>query len=279
MSKRYFQDPKFNEWLVYRLENLEVEQTSSLNSHEKALVATKEARKRFATSAPLDKVLSFLTKIGLHTALVICDTGKLDPEIFKRAFIQHHSKNQHTRNAHMDVLAEMKEKNLFVVDERQIAIALSMMADDCHSAAFELNEQFPKGKRSLNRLKEAIKSKSIEHQFKEHTEAFQNISRLLFESVLIKGWLSGRKNVTLVDLMILLVLVLYPTNYVAIGKIQRSTASVRTGATITKRCNYMWLHTGLLEKLPKQRPPAYRITSKGILLIGEVLNHIVRKLD
>lgn len=278
----YFFDDKWNEYVYNILSNVSQEQKLRLNSQELQILKSDGAMKRFASSAPLRQQLVMLTKIGYDWFFGFYPAGKNMPELMKKTYRQHTLKD--TR---VEVMQELIDSHVFVIDNRAVATALSMMAMNNHANVFMINSEFLKIPRELAQyerssvsLAKLVKDHNPNNATAEFREALRSLdlfNEIVGEVFRSEDYLRTVMGVTRLDFWILHFLFKHRNNYVSLDYLKRQLYEKYALKGIALRCNYLWKEMNVIDKLPKTTNTSYTIKSDGILLLGQIMNTIINR--
>lgn len=278
----YFFDDKWSELVYHILSNLNADQKTRLNGRELNLLKTDSAIKRFATTAPHRAQMVMLTRLGYDWFFGLYPVGKMLPDLMKKAYRQHTIKD--TR---VEVMQEMIESHVFIIDNKAVATALAMMAQNNHSDLLYINSEFLKLPRMLdqyqktnNPLAQLLKDHNPNNVTAEYRDALRSldmINEIVGETFRSEEFLKSVMGLTKLDYMVLHHLFRYRNNYVSLDYLKRQLASAFPSKSIPLRCNYLFKDKKLIDKLPKTAPVSYTIKADGILALGEIMNMIINR--
>lgn len=278
----YFFDDKWCEYVYNILSNVSHEQKIKLNSRELQILKTDAAIKRFSSSAPLKQQMVMLTRLGYDWFFGFYPVGKMMPELMKKAYTQHTIKDTRT-----DVMQELIDSHVFVIDNKAVATALSMMAMNNHSSVFMINSEFlklPKElaiyERSSSSLANLVKDYNPNNVTAEYREAMRSLdlfNEIVGEVFRSEDYLKTVMRITRIDFWILHYLFKHRNNYVSVDYLKRQLHEKYPLKSIAIRCNYLWKELKLIDRLPKTTNISYTIKSDGILLLGEIMNIIINR--
>lgn len=278
----YFFDDKWSEYVYNILSNVSHEQKIRLNSGELQILKTDTSMKRFASSASIKQQMVLLTRLGYDWFFGFYPVGKMLPELMHKAY------NQHTiKDTRVEVMQELIDSHVFVIDNKAVATALSMMAMNNHSNLFMINSEFLKvpkelaiyerASTSLANLVKDYNPGNATAEFREALRSMDVFNEIVGEVFRMEDYLKTVMRITKLDYWILHYLFKHRNNYVSIEFLKRNLYDKYAGKSIGIRCNYLWKELKLIDKLPKTTTASYTIKSDGILLLGEIMNTIINR--
>jgi hypothetical protein len=269
--QKLFVDIKFNEFAYAVLSSLPPEKLALMNSSERAKVTGKGALTKFLNNATEEQVYVILAKAGVECHRVFHYAEKLDAKTIQRTYRQYSLKDQALKN-----VEEMLENQVFVTDSRELSISLSMMSLNCHSSAYQFNTAYARYAIRGKRFEE----KNLAHQYAGFYAGQQHVRKLLLYGLMMDANAKRWQLIT-ADLIILFLMAGFPNQYVTTNYLKRMTAHKYKGSFIDKRCALLFRDKQYLDKLPakEKNRVSYRITSQGILVVGELINEAVNEKD
>lgn len=278
----YFFDDKWAEYVYNILSNINHEQKLRLNGRELYILKSDSSIKRFCSSGSLKQQMVLLTRLGYDWFFGFYPVGVMLPELMKKAYRQHTIKDTRT-----EVMQELIESHVFIIDNKAVATALSMMAMNNHSSVFMINSEFlkiPKElaiyKKSSGALSDLVKEYNPNNVAAEYREAMRSLdlfNEIVGEVMRSEDYLKTVMRINKLDYWILHYLFKYRNNYVSIDYLKRQLHEKYALKGISIRCNYLWKELKLIDKLPKTTTASYTIKSSGILLLGEIMNAIINR--
>lgn len=264
-------DPKINEFLYDKLSKLTVEQKQQLSSSELKLISTKKALRLFMTWGTLEKKLAICTKVGIQFHLIFYD----NPEGFDKQ-LQDVYKQHRMKGLKLDNIESMRDQGIFVVGNKEVALSLSLLAQNCHSDLYYINRDFSKAKGAISI---ANSSNKLGHQnplnveYERTANAMVLLSKFIFEAKMVENQVQS-DGLEMVDAMILLFMFSKAKNHVKVETIQQALDGEYKSNTVANHCSLLFTQ-GYLDKLPTvSRIPIYTITSKGIMFVTRIINRV-----
>ncbi len=280
--KKGFANDKWSEYFFNIFSNLTHEQKLRLDASEKYLFRSEMSIRRFADQGTLEEKVVILTKLGYDWFFGLYPVGKDLPAVMKKAYRQHTIKNTRA-----EVIQDMIESHVFILDNKAVATALAMMGQNNHSDAFYINRHFfqlPKMleqyELSSSKLFEFFTSQNPIKESAEFRAGLQTMDKLIG---LVSQMFTVEQNadflfkLTRLDIRILLLLFPFRNNYVSLDYLKRHLHPEYSPKAIAARCTFLFMKRNLIDKLPKTNPISYTIKSDGILILGELLNQIMRQ--
>lgn len=256
---RQYNDPKFNEWMVELLANLQPNQKGLLNEVELSHLQDRKTIQLFVDHASQDRLDILLTKVGIHCVRAYYNPGKLNPEIIRQSHNQFNIKGKS-----LEVIKDMLAQDFFVISSRDIALALTLMSMNCHSEAFQPAPQAAAFKGAA--------AAAIDKGQREAQEGMAQVAKVMFASFGLDSFLEAMYNLSRADAMILLLLYIHAGRWVGISYLQRMMGQVAKKSLIGVRAGKLFREHGYLDKLTASgKQPRFTITSKGTLVIGEII--------
>jgi hypothetical protein len=266
--------PKFNEWIFNYIRNSPKDIKGELNSFERSWIRTKSAIKRWVNNSIIDRKLSLFTKMGMDWALLVFDPNNFDAKDLAKVYKQYAIDGQPLEN-----INDMIRQQCFVVTSKEVALCMSMMASNCHSEVFRINQEFLKVRESIRDMAQVEKFSSNNQNlaYAAAEDAHLRVARIMFHALEIENYLQAVIGLQPVDIKILIILRQYPNNFLKVDAIQRRLSHSHQPSTVAARARILF-EAGYLEKLPTtSKVPSYQIKSKGILTLGEVLNKLTNQ--
>lgn len=280
--ENYFFDDKWSEFIYNILVNLTYEQKLRLNGKELHLLKSDAAIKRFATSASAEQQMVLLTKLGYDWFFGVYPVGKDIPSVMKKAYRQHTIKDTRA-----EVIQEMIENHVFIVDNKAVALALAMMAQNSHSDMFAINseflrmpkllEQYKKTNSPLAQLLQDYNPNNPSAEFKDAVKAMNEVNEIVAETFFAIQFMESVLKINVLDFSILHFLFKYRNRYVSLDYLKRQLGHIHVGKTVGMRCSYLFRELKVIDQLPKSTLPSYTIKSDGIILLGKLFNMILNR--
>lgn len=275
--KNVFFDPKFNEWLYDALTNLSADQRTLLNRYEVHMLRDSAALKRFIANENLERRLSLLTKLGFEWNLSFFKTsqyfGKAVRDVYKQYTINGKS---------VDNVAEMIRQKVFVINSKEVALCMALMANNCHSDVYMLNPAFlafKKTRTTLTKLGQGMAKSNETVRSKEFEAEAKTMSELIYQSIMCQDIILSMFNIRALDLAILLFLYRTPRNYVSMDNIKSELKTDYKPQSIGLRASYLCRERRFIDKRPSsENVNSYIIMQEGILLVGHVMNAILNRV-
>lgn len=275
--RNLFFDTYFNEWLFDQLTSLNKMQTANLNHSELRMIRTETHIKKFIANENLEKKLSLLTKVGLQWNLSFFAAGiPITAEYLKNNYKQYTMTGITVEN-----VERMIRDKVFVINSRDMAIAMSLMSINCHSEIYLLNPNFTKFKRTRQTVKQAYvkKQMSLKNTNVLHNDIkaeVHNLIKLVMGSIEMEDYIIGVQHLQMLDMMILWKLYLNAQNYIDIEVLKRELRHMYKPQSVGLRCVYLWRERKMIDKRASfERSPSYIIAQEGIITVGMINNHIV----
>lgn len=272
LRKYSFVDPKFNEFLYDVLVNLTPSQRERLSPFLAAKIRTRTAIKRFVNGESLEQKMAILTSIGFEASLLVYRPENFDPETVKKVYKQNAMNGTPVEN-----ITEMIRNKFFVVTSKDIAQALVLMNHNCHGDSYYINQDFLKVRKAVGVTKHiSLSEKNVARQTKDAMQAFREVCRLMLVAYGVPSYLSGKSDLRPVDMAILLILAMFPNNYVSVNFIRRNLSHSYKEAVINRTLGELMRVHKYVDRLPKSEDDkSYRITAEGLLVLGRIVNHCV----
>jgi hypothetical protein len=275
-----FYDEKWSEFIFTLLSTMGRDQKLRLSIKELRLVSKVSVLKRFCVKGDFSEQISLLTKVGYDWFVGVYPAGMQVYPLMKKAYSQFA-----INSTSAEVIQEQLEKRVFVIDNKSVAIALSIMSMNNHSQLFEINKEFlkiPATIKSFNRKKSSVTTllgdTDLAIDFKEVEKAAAYLHDLAMQVFSLEHYLNNVWGIDKTDYQILYHLHKNKDRYVSVDYLQRQLP-VCSRKSIAVRCAHLWAKKNKIEKLPKTTPVSYCIKSDGIMLLGEVANFIVNKIN
>ena len=264
-------NPKLNEFLYDKFSKLTSEQKSKLSASELVIFATPKNLRLFITWGALEKKLAICTKVGLAFHLIFYNNPQDFNELVGRVYKQYRMAEFRLRN-----IEEMVEKGIFVMSEKEAAMSLSLLAQNCHSDIYYLNRDYMKIRSAISIANSSDDMKfqnPLNPEYERSESAMYLLSKVIFEAKIVDNYIRS-EGLDMTEMMCLLYLYPRQKTYTMLEAIQRALDGVYKAMSVGLSC-FKLFENGYLEKLPiSNRRPAYTITGKGILFVGNVIRRI-----
>ena len=261
-------NPKINEYIYDRISRLTDEDKKYLSSAELNLIRTDRDLRTFCAWSTLDKKLAILTKVGIEWNISFFQDTEKFKDLVQRVYRQHTMANMR-----LDNIDKMRKEGIFLMGNKEVAISLAMLAQNCHSNVYFMNRDFVKISTAAANVNSPKKINALNPEFNKTEEALQIMSKVFFETQMSESYFRS-DGLELVDVMILMYLFSRSRNYVEITAIQRACIAKYTDKTVSLHAWELFSH-GYVDKLASQSAkPAYTITAKGVMAVGRILNRV-----
>jgi hypothetical protein len=261
-------DTKVNEYIYDKLSKLTVDQKRYLSSSELAIINSNNNLRKFVTWGTLEKKVSILTKVGINFYLIFYEKSEDFNALVDKVYKQYTMKR-----FKLDNIEAMRDKGVFIVSDKEAALSLSMLAQNCHSDVYFLNRDFMRISRMLDSLKTKIQG-PLNLEFVKSEAAYHTLARMIFETKRAENFMRI-DGLETIETMILLFLFQKPKTYVNLEAIQLSLQGIYTPYTVANRSSQLAFN-GYIDKLPTEsKRPLYTISTLGILYISKVVHKIV----
>lgn len=279
-----FFDDRWSEMIYNIISKLSKDQLLMLDAKELYHVKTDTNMKRFATHGGIDAQLAMLTKLGYDFFLGLYPHKVLLPDVMRKAYSQHSLKE--TRH---DVILEMLEKKIFLIDNKSIATALAMMAQNFHSGDYVINgnfmklpkfiEQYQKSNDPLAQLLSEHNPNNSTAEYRDALRSLDLFNSFVGETFKAEEYMETVFKITKLDYLILYELFRFRNsgNYVSVEYLKRSLTGGAKSKAVPGRCTFLFKDRNLIDKYPAKGTPMYTIKASGILLLGDIMNLIINK--
>ncbi len=277
--KRAFFDPKFNEWLFDALTHLNADQTKNLSHAELRMLRNPGAIKHFVVNQNLEKQLTLLTKVGMPWSLILSPPVLKDYDLITEVYKQYTFKGKAAA-----VAERMLKEQVFVVDDRQVALSMALTSINCHSEAYLINPNFLAFQKTMKSMKgmssrKAISLGNFNIKHNEISGLTQDFSRLVLNVITSEDYITAVLNLRLVDMCILWLLYCSPQNFVSVNILKAELKHRYTQGTVGLRAAYLFRERNLIDKRPSVvKIPSYIIAAQGIQMVGLFNNYLVNSV-
>lgn len=270
-QKVVFIDPKFNEYLYDKLSRLTDDQKLKLSSAELKRISTAKDLRTFITWGSLERKFAICTKVGIPWSINFYE----NPQTFKELLMTVY-KQQSIKGMRSETIDKMIKGGVFIVTGKEYAISISMLAQNCHSDVYFLNPDFMKISSAAAYANSSIKANAMNPEYLRSEKSLQTMARMYFESQMSEIYIRSN-GLEMVDVVILMFLFSMPNNYMRSEMVARNVEGQYTARTVNIHLYHLF-NNGYVDKMPSENnKPAYTISAKGVIFIGNVLRSVLYK--
>ncbi len=267
-----FVDSKFNEYIYDLAVNLTAGQRGRISPFLAAKIRTNSAAKKWANGQKLEEKLAFLASIGMEGGVFVYNPETFNPDVVKRVYKQNAMDGTPAEN-----IKQMIQQKFFVIHTKDIAESFVLMSNNCHGDSYYINQNFLKVRKAVGVTKHLELSElNIARQTRESLEGVRELCRIMLNAWAVNSFVGGKFTMQPVHLAVLTLLAMHPQNYVSITFIRRNLSHTYKESVINRAAGELMHSHKYIDRLPKKEDrKSYRITTAGLIAIGQVLNHIV----
>ncbi len=258
-----------NEFVWTLLYNISPEQKKNLSAPFLRILKSSVKSKYFAEFSSLDEKVRLFSELGYDNALVFFEDKANSVKALKPILEKYEADRQAA--AGKDIV----QLKCFVSSDKQVKWLLGLMADTIHHKSFFLNLEY-------NRIGHHLKSwesRRLAASTKELSDTMDSadlLAKTFLNCFHAESFLEGFIGVNSLDLQILLYLYGYRHTYIEKQRIWDYFAGIKTKTKITSSLKRLFL-TDNLKKHIDYSIPKYTITGKGLDLVNQYMNRVIKQ--
>lgn len=252
----------FTEFVYDCIINATIEERKLLTGQQAGISRNKKKARTWTIRSTVEEKILFLARLNIPCGLIVGCTKDKIAEL-----------KESVRNLSQSRLADlMAKENIFCISDKTFLSYANVMSANAHSETALLNKDFMRASQRLNEWKQAERNGSIK-DVKNSVQATREISKMLYNSIIVSKYALGAFDVNETDLSVMLFLHSKQREFITHTEIKIELNGIYRNFKIGACLKHLMIEK-YIEKGVGEFEGSFRLTSWG----SDVVNKFQKKV-